>query len=165
MNLDYNFLSGLANMDLSNEGRMLIECYFSSFLYDYLEPTETQCNEWRHDPDGKKKFLQHINAKLGCKNLLSLDITEAMYRYFVSKTPYTRSNANYKKIKYPRRCVVCGNPAVTVDHKIPIALGGTNGVDNLHYLCGNCNSKKNSRIAFSSFFNEATINFNTKKSA
>lgn len=158
-----NLLSGLNNLQFSNEGDMLLACYFSSFLYDYLKPSDEQINEWRHNPQGKKKFLQHINSKLGCKNILNNDIVEAMFRYYVARTLYTRNSSNYNRIKAPRKCVVCGSPDITVDHKIPIAFGGTNTLDNLHYLCGSCNSKKNSRIAFTLFFNATAIELSNKK--
>ena len=40
-------------------------------------------------------------------------------------------------------CHYCGiTKGKTVDHKIPVAKGGTNHIDNLVLSCGPCNSKK-----------------------
>lgn len=46
-------------------------------------------------------------------------------------------------------CVECGeaNPALlTVDHRIPVAFGGTGEPDNLRTLCRGCNSSKGARL-------------------
>jgi hypothetical protein len=40
-------------------------------------------------------------------------------------------------------CEVCGSVAdLQVDHKVPVALGGKNDLDNLHFLCRDCNAAK-----------------------
>lgn len=41
----------------------------------------------------------------------------------------------------------CGRPATTADHRIPLALGGDNGVDNLMPACGPCNASRGSKAA------------------
>lgn len=55
------------------------------------------------------------------------------------------------------RCLACGNQfsfdELTVDHIVPISLGGTSNIDNLQPLCKSCNSSKNNRI----------IDYRTKK--
>ena len=38
-------------------------------------------------------------------------------------------------------CIYCGTPSDTVEHRIPLALGGTNNVDNLAPACRSCNSR------------------------
>lgn len=43
-------------------------------------------------------------------------------------------------------CLSCGMVGpVTIDHIIPLSLGGTNTVDNIQPLCNRCNSKKGNR--------------------
>lgn len=40
-------------------------------------------------------------------------------------------------------CQTCGTThRLTVDHKIPLARGGTNDLENLQLLCWSCNSRK-----------------------
>lgn len=58
---------------------------------------------------------------------------------------------------YDYRCLSCGTifdfDDLTVDHVIPIALGGTSNIDNLQPLCLPCNQSKCDRI----------IDYRTKK--
>lgn len=43
-------------------------------------------------------------------------------------------------------CFKCGETEnLTVDHVIPLSLGGTNTADNIQPLCSKCNSSKNNR--------------------
>jgi hypothetical protein len=45
------------------------------------------------------------------------------------------------------RCLRCGTTdKLTIDHKRPVARGGTNSADNLQTLCGPCNSSKGARV-------------------
>ena len=44
-------------------------------------------------------------------------------------------------------CVICGSDFNTcIDHKTPIARGGTNEVSNLQILCEPCNLRKGARL-------------------
>lgn len=54
----------------------------------------------------------------------------------------------YKQVykKYKKQCYICGvkleNNFKTIDHVYPLALRGTNNIENLRPCCKNCNSKK-----------------------
>lgn len=50
--------------------------------------------------------------------------------------------------KYENRCLSCGRNDVplTVDHIVPVSLGGSNDISNLQPLCKSCNCKKRTRI-------------------
>ena len=49
---------------------------------------------------------------------------------------------------YGHRCLRCGSPGrITVDHVIPLSLGGANTIDNIQPLCEPCNSRKADTIA------------------
>lgn len=51
-----------------------------------------------------------------------------------------------KKRIYGQPCELCGVPADTIDHIVPIALGGTDDSDNLRPLCRRCNSTLGGRV-------------------
>lgn len=50
--------------------------------------------------------------------------------------------------KYEHRCLCCGRDDVklTLDHVVPIKLGGPNMIDNAQPLCRSCNSKKGFQV-------------------
>lgn len=54
------------------------------------------------------------------------------------------------KAECDHRCLMCGLPepeiVLTVDHIVPVSLGGTNTIDNLQPLCRPCNSKKHQKV-------------------
>ena len=45
---------------------------------------------------------------------------------------------------YGHKCLCCGrgNVRLTIDHVVPISLGGKHSADNVQPLCGPCNSRK-----------------------
>lgn len=51
--------------------------------------------------------------------------------------------------RYDYRCLCCARRApeiqLTPDHIIPLSRGGSNTIDNIQPLCGNCNTRKNAR--------------------
>lgn len=47
---------------------------------------------------------------------------------------------------YKHKCAKCGSPEhIEIDHIRPIALGGTNMIDNIQPLCRSCNASKGAR--------------------
>lgn len=50
--------------------------------------------------------------------------------------------------KHGNKCLACGRDDVllTVDHVVPVVLGGTNDISNLQPLCKSCNSKKHAQV-------------------
>lgn len=52
-----------------------------------------------------------------------------------------------KQKEYGNRCAACGaETKLQVDHKIPLALGGSNRIKNIQPLCRNCNARKGASI-------------------
>jgi 5-methylcytosine-specific restriction endonuclease McrA len=48
---------------------------------------------------------------------------------------------------YSQPCFMCGSTEdQTIDHKIPVARGGSHGIGNLITLCRSCNCKKHDRL-------------------
>ena len=48
---------------------------------------------------------------------------------------------------YGNACLKCGKPETTIDHVMPVVLGGLNVIDNVQPLCGRCNSSKGPTFA------------------
>jgi 5-methylcytosine-specific restriction endonuclease McrA len=49
---------------------------------------------------------------------------------------------------YGHRCLRCGTTErLSVDHVVPLSLGGSNAIDNIQPLCEMCNSLKSDTIA------------------
>jgi 5-methylcytosine-specific restriction endonuclease McrA len=45
--------------------------------------------------------------------------------------------------KYENKCLACGSSdKLTIDHIVPITLGGINSIENIQPLCMSCNHKK-----------------------
>lgn len=59
---------------------------------------------------------------------------------------YTQADWDALKLQYDHTCLRClrQEPEIklTEDHVIPLALGGTNFIDNIQPLCGSCNKRK-----------------------
>lgn len=53
------------------------------------------------------------------------------------------------KEKYGNSCLACGetedNVKITPDHVVPLAIGGSNSIENIQPLCWSCNARKQAR--------------------
>jgi DNA polymerase III alpha subunit len=56
-----------------------------------------------------------------------------------------QESVGYAELVRRDPCSYCGEPGGTVDHIEPVALGGSNDVENLTGACKNCNSRKRTR--------------------
>jgi 5-methylcytosine-specific restriction endonuclease McrA len=54
------------------------------------------------------------------------------------------------KAKYGHSCLCCGKEEptvkVTMDHIVPVSLGGASTIDNIQPLCETCNTLKDNKI-------------------
>ena len=49
--------------------------------------------------------------------------------------------------KYGNMCLRCGKKTIlTIDHVVPLVLGGSNYIENIQPLCKSCNSKKGESV-------------------
>ena len=147
---EYNITS-IQKMNLSEEERMQIECAISEIVFKRGYVPEDHVNDYKFSADGKRRYTEHVESLIGMQ--LAPDMLDAMYRFYIAGITNTRDPSKYD-LKTKKCCVVCGATDVTVDHKIPIAKGGTNQLRNLQYLCGYHNSMKNARIAFIDLFTQ-----------
>lgn len=61
---------------------------------------------------------------------------------------HTQEELQAKFAEFGNVCVYCGtSERVGIDHMIPVARGGTDGIENIVPACKSCNSKKYTRTA------------------
>ncbi len=62
---------------------------------------------------------------------------------------YTAKQWQDLKAQYGNKCLCCGTPEgerpLTIDHVIPVSLGGPNNIGNAQPLCQICNSAKGAK--------------------
>ena len=62
-----------------------------------------------------------------------------------SDTDYSAAQWEMLCVWFGGCCLSCGATPVTVDHVVPLGMGGTNTLVNLQPLCDACNKRKGSR--------------------
>lgn len=77
---------------------------------------------------GKQKRIRERQQKSGAKGSHTPQQWEARCEY------------------YGNKCVDCGSPDVTKDHRVPLSKGGTDWASNLIPRCKCCNSRKGNRF-------------------
>lgn len=105
-------------------------------------------NRYRND----KKFREKTKEYIKCA---ALKIRDKIYVYnhnyrarrFNAEGSFTFQERNELFKKYNNQCLFCNSKEhLTIDHIIPLSLGGTNYMENLQLLCRSCNSRKSNQI-------------------
>ena len=106
------------------------------------------------------QFQDESKICCDCDTLLNEDLTRKPTEYRTELSNWRdKVSGNTKEIVFQRdefNCQYCGvwcydswiqNPkSVTIDHIIPVKMGGNNKVENLITCCRNCNLTKNDRV-------------------
>ena len=99
---------------------------------------------YRKDVDKKIAFIRKA-----AKGFLKIDKFGKDMKYLYhdikptkrKQIPKAVREAVFKRDNY--RCVKCGSTRnLEIDHKVSLANGGTNHIDNLQTLCQDCNRRK-----------------------
>lgn len=104
--------------------------------------------------DAKQRLCGSIKKKLGCSwvNRLLLKNCYSVKRWNMLRTTGTYAVSEWIKLLrvFDYTCPACNRRGVplSVDHKIPVKLGGTNTLDNLQPLCVPCNVRKFTKVMF-----------------
>lgn len=107
-----------------------------------------------------KWYIQHRIKKLAA-NKLWRDTHVEQQTFFSRRRrvrklfiggSHTLEEWHMVKQLYGNACANCGRIDVAIhqDHKIPLARGGTDNIDNIQPLCKPCNSSKGTRVWFAS---------------
>lgn len=108
--------------------------------YDFVFDTDTSIIIWRWDKDSFDKAIEERH-----KEHENEVIAVATKHKRITFTQSQRAEI-YRKTK--GHCYLCNQFVdyndFEVEHKIPLALGGTNNIDNVFCSCHDCNSMKSS---------------------
>jgi len=106
------------------------------------EKVNKAARNWRKNNPEKQKEIQKRWSK---NNPEKTRIKNQKRRAKIANSYGTYTINEWKQLckLYDYRCLACGKKTkLTVDHVIPLDLGGANTIDNIQPLCKSCNSKK-----------------------
>jgi len=113
--------------------------------HDTITPVLRQRNRvWQQANREKVVQYSHTWAK---KNPIKARLREYRHRARLlnAQGSFTPSEWNLLCDWFGGMCLACGSSSLTIDHVVPLAQGGSNGIENLQPLCGSCNASKNDR--------------------
>jgi 5-methylcytosine-specific restriction endonuclease McrA len=104
-----------------------------AFLAHEREINRESCRKYReeHVEQRKASAAKRKAAKLGCLEHFTAEEWEMLCA------------------RFEKRCLKCGrqDKSLTPDHVVPLAWGGSDTIENIQPLCGQCNSSKGARRA------------------
>lgn len=101
---------------------------------------------YRQNPTAQKRAAERQRQYL--RNSISLRQSKKIRDNLRRKAPgrFTREELVLRFDMYGNRCQHCGTTEnLTIDHIIPLKLGGTHFIDNIQPLCKSCNPRKGAR--------------------
>ena len=131
-----------------NQGVRIIEIEYKDNVHIRLNPN---CDVAIHDRKMNHNDVKEICSKLGLefKNQsisgLASQLKDKMLNCKAPRRLFTPSERKEVKEKYNHKCAECLTTLThkfQIDHKIPIASGGSNDLSNLQLLCCACHSEK-----------------------
>ena len=117
---------------------------------DYFQKNPEKCREARRKSQAKNPEAKAVrDAKYYPKKL----IKNMLRHHRLQSMDCDWGWKEWTELKnfFGNKCIKCGlieiDILLTVDHVVPISLGGSNLLKNLQPLCKSCNSTKNATIA------------------
>lgn len=102
-----------------------------AWRYENIERYKENCSRWKRENKGSVKISDHKRRarKIGNGGV----ITKQEWVDLCNK--------------YENKCLCCGRGDVdlTIDHIVPISVGGRNVIENAQPLCRSCNCKKHTK--------------------
>lgn len=116
-------------------------------LEAYREGERRRSKRWRANHPEREK---EVTAKYKRSHPQTSKIAWQNWRARKKKNGGTFKTKEWIELceKYDNKCVKCGErKKLTVDHVIPVSLGGRNDISNIQPLCAKCNREKHATIA------------------
>lgn len=106
--------------------------------------------KWRENERqrSKEKREKLISSPEGLRRWRQYKRRSEHVRRALRRDAGTYTNAEWDQLcaAYNHRCLCCGEcRPLTIDHVIPLSLGGSNTIDNLQPLCISCNDRKGTK--------------------
>lgn len=124
-----------------------------------LAATRERCRKWRmnnkdRDRERKRAWIENNpeKAKKGWERWRKEhpDKRRQMWQNYKARKLGAKSEYyDFKEIraKYGNRCIGCGKRGnLTIDHVVPLSLGGSDMKDNIQPLCLSCNCRKGAKF-------------------
>lgn len=115
----------------------------------YLKNRQQRCDYSRRYREENIDKVREAGRKWGKENPDKIRANNHRRRARKRGAPGTHTAQEWADLcaRYDHRCLCCGMvpEKMTVDHVVPISLGGSNDIGNLQPLCLSCNSSKNAK--------------------
>lgn len=116
----------------------------------YLNPKRKITEKRYREKDKSKKLAVKRVLKYAKKYPEKMRVKAKIYSH--KRRGYMIGNIDYnawliKLDNLGNKCLICGSSEITIDHIIPVKLGGKNNIENLQPLCRSCNAKKGAKYA------------------
>lgn len=135
----------------SNEFREKNPMYSRQCIAEYRKKNpnydkQSEKKRWEKNPSGR--YAKTKAHQIKNKEMWATYARNRRAKLKMSEGSHTKDDVLAIGLSQKWQCVcckVCIKNTYTVDHIIPLALGGNNGPKNLQLLCKHCNSSKNKK--------------------
>jgi len=139
--------SFLSKFDIDQE-RLFMRVFpvVQEYVIESIRPTEQQLRKWRNAPDGREEFVIYVASKFTV--VPSPRVVRILWNIYNGKKQRSRDKKVIRSyIELHRFAVVCkhcgrGTGKFHVDHIVPLSKGGGDELENLQFLCAQCNLRK-----------------------
>lgn len=118
--------------------------------YQHSRPYNKEYESKRNKTGKRKEFLATNLKRWRRENpqKMAVQLARRRARKLEAEGDFTVEEFEALCEKYGNMCLRCGDRDVllTPDHVVPLSLGGSNLLENIQPLCGNCNSWNNIKV-------------------
>jgi hypothetical protein len=121
-------------------------------ILELIKPSREKLLFWQNTKRGKKGFEDYILSKF--EVVPNRETVEILWRYYTGKRIQGRQKQIVNKFielnTQQKECAHCNCKEGTfhVDHILPIAKGGRDEVNNMQFLCEDCNLRKSAKFDY-----------------